>query len=680
MALWGNSKPDNEVRSQGGRGETFTEIFKRNISRRTLFKGVAAASTVALVNSTPISRLVVQAAPEAQEATFPLGFIPIQPSQSKTTDVAPGHRVQVLLKWGDPILPGAPEWDPANLNKDAQLQQFGYNCDMVAYFPLPDWESGDSQKGILCVNHEYTNQNVMFPGYDADMVTQEQVDVEMAAHGVSVVEIEWDAETQAWTYNQDSSYNRRLSLFSEFILDGPVAGSDIVKTAADPDGTTVLGTVNNCAGGHTPWGTYLTAEENIQSYFGMLDELSTEDVPSDVPALHERYGFASAEPTFYRWLRYYDQFDISKNPNEPFRFGYLVEIDPYDPEWMPRKRSALGRFRHEAGTTVLSTDNKVVVYTGDDARFEYMYKFVSDESYDPEMSREAARDSDLLNSGTLYVAKFNDDLTGEWMPLIHGQNGLEGTVVVNGDEYTFDSQADVLAKTRIAADFLGATKMDRPEDIEPNPVNGKVYVALTNNTQREAGGEDIANPRGPNPYGHILELTEGGDEENPDHAATTFSWNIFMLCGSPEDADTLFGDFAKPNLNAAFSGIAAPDNITFDNEGNLWIATDGIGSLLDVNDGLFAVPVEGVQRGHIGQFFSGVLDCEVCGPEFTPDDTTLFLAIQHPGDEGDFNNPSNRWPDFEEGTPPRPSVLAIQVLEDDGTIGQAKIGRYRPQR
>jgi len=393
----------------------------------------------------------------------------------------------------------------------------------------------------------------------------------------------------------------------------------------------------------------LTAEENFHQYFANLDGLAQGDPRY---AVHRRYGMPS-EGSDRKWERYHNRFDIAQEPNEAFRFGWMVEIDPYDPTRTPIKRTALGRFRHEAATITVAPNGQVVAYTGDDARFEYVYKFVSAGTYNPD-NREA--NFGLLDEGTLYVAKFNDDGSGEWLPLVYGQGPLTA-------ENGFTSQGDVLVKTRLAADALGATKMDRPEDIETNPVNKKVYVVLTNNTRRgreNQPGVDTANPRPKNANGHIIEISEAGN----NHAATTFTWEIFLLAGNPaEDATTYFAGFDKSQV----SPIANPDNITFDLAGNLWIATDGAARSINFNDGIFAVPTEGAQRGNLKQFFAAVRGSEICGPEFTPDNRTLFVAIQHPGEGGTFEEPISTWPD-KQGLP-RPSVVTVQAF-DSRIIGR----------
>jgi len=664
-----NDREDHSILSNGGRGDTFANILRHRLSRRNFFKAAAVVSVATAAHTAGFTKMVLNTI-DGTSSTTSLGFTPLAGNSADTIDVPLGHTNKVLIRWGDPVLPGAPEFDPTNQSGAAQALQFGYNCDFVGYFPY-EFGSQNADKGLLVVNHEYTTQELMFPNYDVEATTQEQVDIEMAAHGISIIEIEKNTPGD-WEYHPNSPFNRRLTTLTDMFVTGPAAKNALLQTSNDPVGDKISGTINNCSGGKTPWGTVLTAEENFQLYFGNREGMEN----GEIKDIHTRYGLEEADPQFYRWLNYYDRFDLLKEPNEPFRFGWVVEVDPYDPTWVPRKRTALGRFRHEAATVHIAADNRLVIYSGDDQRFEYMYKFVSNQSYNPN-DRLANRDSNLLDDGILYVAKFNDDGTGEWLPLVYGENGLEGTITIQlGDEekeFTFNSQADVLVRTRLAADFLGATRMDRPEDIETNPVTGKVYVALTNNNKRIEEDTNAANPQGPNNNGHILEITEDHD----DHTATTFRWEIFIICGRPEDDHTTFAGFPKEQLNKEFSGIAAPDNLTFDDKGNLWVTTDGQPheSRLELNDGVFVIPVEGEQRGHIKQFCCSVVGSEVCGPEFSPDFKTFFLAIQHPGEGSTYEEPSSHWPDYSEEMPPRPSVVAIQTLDESGTLGSEKVGQ-----
>lgn len=621
------------------RGDTFEQVLKRRLARRTFLKG--AATTAPLLVMSP-SLLLSRASHSQGQGT--LAFRPIALSTMDAVIVPSGYSSQVVIRWGDPLFPGAPEFNLMRQSAQAQAQQFGYNCDYVGYFPLPDYRSTDPTHGLLAVNHEYTNPELMFIGYSAANVTLQQVDVEIAAHGLSIVEVK--RINNEWKYNRNSFFNRRITGETEMLITGPAAGHEWLKVSYDPTGTRVRGTLNNCAGGKTPWGTVLTCEENFNQYFANRNLLPDSDRRK---AVHARYGLP-AGASERRWEQYHTRFDVSKEPNEPFRFGWVVEIDPYNPEFVPRKRTALGRVKHEAATVVVAPDRRVVVYTGDDERFEYIYKFVTRRRFNP-VSREA--NFGLLDEGTLYVAKFNDDGTGEWLPLIAGQGPLAAW-----------SQAEVLINTRGAADLVGGTKMDRPEDIETNPINGKVYCVMTNNTQRGSSGRpgpDKANPRANNRHGHIIELTETGD----DPTATTFSWEIFLLCGDPRVQGD--GAYYAGYDTSRVSPLSTPDNIVFDGNGNLWIATDGMPGTFRMNDGIFAVPVAGEERGFVRQFLSGPVGCELCGPEFTPDFRTLFAAVQHPGEGGTIASPISTWPDG--AVPPRPSVIAITKERDFGMIG-----------
>ncbi len=610
------------------------ETFQRVLARRTFLKGAAAGVTWAMCP--PGAR--------AQDGSS-LTFSSISLSTEDALLVPPGYSASVLLRWGDPLTADAPEFDVRNQTAEAQAQQFGYNCDFLGYFPLSGADSNAA--GLLVVNHETSSGALMFPNYVAANATRQQVDVEMAAIGLSVVEIRRRAGV--WEYVRGSAFNRRLTVETEMLITGPAAGHEWMKTSYDPSGTRVRGTMNNCAGGKTPWGTVLTAEENFQGFFANRNALPD----GDVRANHTRYG-VSTGASGRRWELHHDRFNLVREPNEPFRFGWIVEFDPYDPSSVPRKRTALGRTRHEGATTVVAPDGRLAVYCGDDQQFEYVYKFVSRDRYNPNR-REA--NFNLLDEGVLFVARFYADGTGAWLPLLFGFGPL---TPANG----FHSQGDILIKTRQAADLLGATRMDRPEDVETNPINRKVYVSLTNNTQRTAAQVDAANPRANNRHGHILEITE----ESDNHAATHFRWEIFMLCGNPNNP--LDGTYFAGYLPVLVSAISNPDNFAFDRRGNLWIATDGQPGTLRGNDGLFAVPTDGPERGRVRQFLSAPVQGEVCGPEFTPDNTSLFVAIQHPGSGGAlFNRVVSNWPDGEQ--PPKPSVVA--VVKNPGS-GSAVIG------
>jgi len=625
------------------------EIIASRFSRRGFLKGSLAVSAIAATVSPMALMLADEARAQAGVSVF--SFDEIEAGVDANHHVAAGYDADILLRWGDPIFADAPAFDPTTQSAEAQARQFGYNNDYVGFIPI----DGSSEHGLLVVNHEYTNSHLMFPGVvqivekegkkvvDVPPLSKELVDVEIAAHGMTVVEIV--RQNGKWTTKVDSPFNRRITGSSEMVMTGPVAGNDRLKTSADATGTKVLGTLNNCAGGTTPWGTIVSGEENFHGYF--LGEL-----PADHPeaANYKRLGLPGG---WYDWGNHHDRFDVSKEPNEGNRFGWMVEIDPMDPNSIPKKRSALGRFKHEGAESIVAANGKAVFYMGDDERFDYVYKFVTEGTVNP---NDRAANMDLLDAGTLYVAKFAEDGTLEWMPLVHGQGPL---TVENG----FANQADILIETRRAGDLLGATKMDRPEDIQPNGVNGKVYVMLTNNSRRKADAVDAANPRAENAFGHIIEIAEDGG----DFSATKGKWEILLKCGDPSVAEVGASFSTSTSANGWFG---MPDNCAIDAAGRLWVSTDGNGPKeTGRTDGLWAVDTEGEARATSKLFYRVPVGAELCGPVFTPDDSTVFVAVQHPGDEGEnweaFGRPSyyedlsTRWPDFKPDMPVRPSVVAI---------------------
>ncbi|MEO1190796.1 MAG: PhoX family phosphatase [Pseudomonadota bacterium] len=629
------------------------------MGRRGFLKGALAVSAISTLAP---SQILMSRGAEAASGVSLTGaaFDEIEHGVDETHHVAPGYQANILIRWGDKVTADAPDFDASAQSAEAQSQQFGYNNDFIGFVPLP-LGSNSSDHGLLCVNHEYTNEEVMFPGVgkqgDAFVgLTREQVDIEQVAHGCSVIEVK--KVDGAWQVVPDSPYARRITTANTYMdITGPAAGHAAMQTAVDPAGTTAIGTVNNCAGGITPWGTYLTAEENFHGYFwGMLD------AGHPNAANFARYGVPG---NWYGWGKFYDRFDINAVPNEANRFGWVVEIDPTDPSARPKKRTALGRFKHEGAETVVNKkDGRVVVYMGDDQRFDYVYRFITDKAFNAE---DRAANMDLLDHGTLSVARYNEDGSVTWLPMVHGQGPL---TTDNG----FADQGEVLVKTRLAADALGATKMDRPEDVEANPETGQVFVMLTNNSRRKAGQENIANPRGPNLFGHIVEMRA---PEN-DHTADTFTWDILVQCGNPADPEVK----AVWNENISENGwFAAPDNCVVSPSGVLWISTDqGTGwSRTGTADGLYALGTEGAERGLGKMFFRVPVGAELCGPRFTPDGKTLFLAVQHPATDGvqdyepfgklsTFEDPATRWPDFQDGVPPRPSVVVI-TKDDGGVIG-----------
>jgi uncharacterized protein len=650
------SDPQDDIGNNPNPVRPIGEIIRLRLSRREALKGLLASAAVAMGGG-PIGHLPRPAAASTHTPST-LTFEELPHGVGADHRVANGYKAQVLIRWGDPLSMDAPAFDPMNLAPALQEKQFGYNCDYVAFMPLPRG-SNNAEHGLLCVNHEYTNTDLMFPGLTkehlADNVTKMQAAVELAAHGHSIVEVKREGGT--WTYVNTSPYNRRISMLStEIAISGPAAGHDRLRSKSDPTGRKVVGTLNNCAGGKTPWGTVLICEENFHQYFVGNPDKTPE------ARNHKRYGIRD-KPVYSWWGKHFNRFDVEKDPNEPNRFGWVVEIDPYDPRSVPVKRTALGRFKHEGATTVVSPDGRIILYSGDDERFEYVYKFVTAGRFDPSNRAANAR---LLDEGTLYVAKFHDDGKLTWLPLVFGLDPLTPA-------HGFNSQADVLIETRRAADLLGATPMDRPEDVEVNPKTGAVYLVLTNNNGREPDKVDAANPRPKNEFGHIIAAIPPVSGTNQlDHAASEFSWEIAILCGDPQQPE----HDAKYHPDTSANGwLACPDNVAFDREGRLWIATD-MGTawpqLTGFADGIYACDVEGQGAYLTKHFYTVPIGAEMCGPEFTPDDRTLFVAVQHPAADGvkdsTFDAPATRWPDFKDDVPPRPSVVAI-YRADGGRVG-----------
>jgi hypothetical protein len=651
---------------------TFAELLPGLLSRRRLLaslgQGLASAALwpgLASARNNAAWTLndgALQAGEPASTQPSPslssLRFEEVQRGRRSDHAVSAGHSSQVLLRWGDPLFQGAPAFDPLAQSPAAQARQFGTGNDFLAFAPLP-YGSSNSQRGLLTVNHEHASPKLMFPrGTPADVRAR----IMLESHGLSVVELV--LEGGLWRLQADSPYNRRITGSTPIVISGPAAGSPRLATSADPSGRLCLGTLGNCGGGVTPWGTVLSGEENVQEYFaGTL-----EDLPERERAAARAMGLG---PDVYGFSKGDGRFDVRLEPNEPNRFGWVVEIDPYAPQSPAKKRTALGRFRHEGATTVINPDGRLVVYMGDDAKGECLYRFVSARPVDPQ-NRQA--NQDLLDNGELSVARFDQDGRVEWLPLVHGQGPL---VAANG----FGDQSDVVIETRRAARLLGGTPLDRPEDVEAHPHTGLVYAVLTKNDSRGAetragSGESVerraypatdrANPRANNIHGHILELTPPGRPGQRDHAARWFEFDVFLLCGDPQSGATFH---ASTSADGWFS---CPDNLTFDNRGNLWVATDGNGDPREDVDGLWALEVlaDAPGRGLSKRFFAAPRGAELCGPCFTPDGTTLFVAVQHPASEGgsSFQEPSTRWPDFRPDLPPRPSILALR-RQDGAPIG-----------
>ncbi len=635
----------------------FETIVDARLSRRSILTGLGGVGATVMLSSCGYSGAGLGSGTGAAAPAF--AFTPISHGIDQNHHVAPGYTADILLRWGDPVIPGAPAFDPMNQTGEAQSKQFGYNCDFVGLIPV------SRDRMMLGVNHEYVLPELMFPDlYGADgkldrsRYTQRHSEVERAAVGISMTELR--REGARWV-PVVGRMNRKVDMLTTRVgVSGPAAGHARMRTVADPAGRTVIGTYGNCAGGLTPWGTYLTAEENFDFAFsGGLPAGHAETVN------HRRFGVVrdDGKPTQpgqgkLSWAMFDPRFDVGKDPNEANRFGWIVEIDALDPNALPKKRTALGRMAHEGAETIVNRDGRLVVYMGDDARGEYLYRFVSRDR----VSDDRAANADLLDHGVLSVAIF-DEAGMRWVPLLHGTGPL---IADNG----FHSQADVVIEARRAGDLLGATPMDRPEDVEAHPTNGRVYVMLTNNSDRTQA--NVANPRIANRDGQIVELIAPGG----DHAADRFDWEILVLCGRPNDPKV----GARWNANVSTSGwFSCPDNCAFDPAGRLWIATDQGSNWPNSGtaDGLWAMETDGQGRGTGHMFFRVPAGAEMCGPRFTRDGRHLFLAVQHPAADGmaewpEFGrrstavDPAHRWPDFQPNMPPRPSVVVVR--RDDGGV------------
>jgi uncharacterized protein len=610
---------------------SYQDIIRSRMSRRAALMSLVGTAALAAAPNLWIKR--TEAAAETG-----LRFKELEKIYDQTHHVATGYDANILIRWGDPIARDV-VFDPSAITAETQSKQFGYNCDFIGYMPLPVG-SGSSEHGLLCVNNEYPSAQLMWPGMTEDdagqKATEQQIRAMQAAWGHTIVEVK--KANGSWSYVQDSEYNRRINGFTEIGISGPAAGHALLKTSADPTGTKVIGTGYNCAGGTTPWGTILTCEEGLSDTFGG-DPTKVSD-----PQLLERYGYDGSD--YYGMARVEQRLHLDKQPNEPNRFDWVVEIDPYQPGAAPVKRTALGRFSHEGATTIVNKDGRVAVYLGDDDYFEYIYRFVTKGKFNPD---DRAANKDLLDEGELSVAKLDANGELHWLPLVHGQNGL---TTENG----FADQGEVMIKARLAADLLGATPMDRPEGVQASVVTGRVYAVMTKNAKRKPDQVDPANPRAENKTGHILELSPPGEGKDADHAAATYKWDVFLLAGDPAKPE----HGAKYNDGVTANGwLAAPDNVAFDPQGRLWIATDGANDF-DIADGLYATETDGAGRAVPRFFFASPTGAELTGPCFTPDGKTLFVSVQHPAEDSEsFDKPTTRWPDFADNVPPRPSVVAI---------------------
>ncbi|WP_063652874.1 PhoX family protein [Aliivibrio fischeri] len=607
----------------------FSNMVNARLSRRGFLMGTAAAGAGAFLALNPVAKAIAGNMNNAL-----LNFEAIPTSTSDSIVLPKGYSWNTLMSWGDPIFANAPKFNPnGKQDSKAQALQFGDNTDGMSVFPL------SNDRAILAVNNEYTNYEFLFAHQGKEM-TADDVAKAQAAVGITIVEIV--KKNGQWMMDSAGKANRRITANTEMEVTGPAAGHDLLKTKADPTGKKVLGTFNNCANGETPWGTYLTCEENFNDFFG--SEQNAELTPDD-----KRYGI-KAEQSDYQWHNFDDRFDVAKNPNEPNRFGWVVEIDPNDPTSTPLKRTALGRFKHENAALVVNDDGHVVVYLGDDERGEHLYKFVSKDKYQ-EGNNRANRN--LLEEGTLYVAKFamkDDKLEGDgqWLELTYGKNGLTR-------ENGFNSQAEVMIFARRAATQVGATTMDRPEWVAVHPDKKHVFCTLTNNKYRGVKeGQDVdgVNPRAENHYGQIVRWAP----TNTNHGSDTFQWDLYVIAGNPTvHKDGLYAGSDNINKDNMFN---SPDGIGFDKAGRLWIQTDGNYS----NKGDFAgqgnnqMLCGDPNTGEVRRFLTGPIGCEITGLTFSEDQKTMFVGVQHPSGH------------FPQGGNSKPRSTIVMITKDNGGV------------
>lgn len=711
--------------------DSFNQVLDRaRLGRRGFLKGSSSLAAAAMLGTglAFAADSTKQAGKAAQAATdLRLSFSPVAKSIADTLVVPEGYTARVLLATGDPIKSNVTPYKNDGTDTDFEVRA-GDHHDAMHYFGLNragnGWDPTGSERALLCINHEvcedlgfvHPNGPTNYGPESTEARPAIEIDKEVAAHGVTVVEVARQGGT--YVVNRDSRYNHRVTAATRCQISGPARRSPMLATAFSPSGEQTRGTLNNCANGYTPWGTYLTCEENWAGYFNRREDESARTAKE--LASFKRYGVGNETSGRYNWSRaeaagnpdLYQRWDASKTasrPNQDYRnvantFGWVVEIDPFNPSAMPQKRTAIGRFAHEGCWPAAAVEGQpLVFYSGDDARNEYTYKFVSAAKWDPrDANRGMAAGNKYLDAGTLYAAKFNDDGTGEWLPLT-----LANPAIANYADYDFADEADVLINARIAADAAGATKMDRPEWGGVNPVNGDVYLTLTNNVSSSSGRGvktplNAANPRyyaeakgettsKGNVNGHVIRWREAGG----NHAATSFTWDVYLF-GAQADA--------APDVNlsglSAENDFSSPDGLWFSEAvpGLLWLQTDdgyytdttncmmlaalpgavGDGEAKMVNNKAVPINSDGDQqvKTYMGQaasprvlsrFLVGPRDCEITGITESPDGTVIFVNIQHPGENSESSTDpalfTSHWPD---GGNARPRSATVVITRNDG--------------
>jgi len=611
----------------------FESILRAEMGRRAALRGGALGAATFVAAGAATVATGKAAAADGHAIVGDFTAIPTDSTDSIT--VPAGYTAQPMLPWGDPIVPGGPAYkDDASNTAAEQAEQLGMGHDGMYYFPLGA-NKDSSKSGLLAINHEYTVGSQLHTDGQENW-SEEKTLKEQAAHGVSIVEVAMGAGGM-WS-SVDSAMARRIHVNTPMTFSGPAAGHRLLKTDADGAGTTPVGTVNNCGNGYTPWGTYLTTEENFNGYFWEETEGEADGITEEQAAMNARYG-VGGKGFGYQWASTDDRFRADLTPQEPNRFGWIVEIDPYDAKSTPVKHTALGRFKHEGAAFATAANGAAVIYMGDDQRFDYVYKFVGAKDW----KSEAAAGRSPLADGTLYAARFDEGGKGTWLPLVQGEGDL---TEANG----FADQGEVLIKARMAADAMGATPMDRPEWTTVHPTTGEVFVTLTNNSKREE--PNAANPLAPNAFGHIIKWSEVGG----DAAADSFNWDFYLIAGDGSGESTVDPE----------DQLGSPDGLWIDPNGRMWIQTDGAQPDESNNQMLLADP----STGEMKRFCVGPVDCEVTGVTSTPDGTTVFINIQHPGDKGTVEDPTatSTWPDGPGAGRPRPATVAIR-RRDGGVVG-----------
>ncbi|WP_288415112.1 PhoX family phosphatase [uncultured Acinetobacter sp.] len=715
---------DQELDNNTSDNIHFRDILEQSMSRRSLIAktasgavALALASTLTGCNDSNDDNNSSTPAVDPNKRPEKLNFKPVAKNLNDIVTVPEGYQATVLYALGDSINPRVGAWDDNNIPSGPSFQFRSGDChDGMHYFGLNTssnrFDDNVSTQGLLVMNHEYINPTFLHPKGPTKVDNrrpEDEVLREMNAHGVSIIHIKKDATTQKVEFIQSSVFNRRITASTVMDFAGAAAGADLLVTSYSPSGKQTRGTHNNCGNGYTPWGTYLTTEENFIGYFQRSSSDDLKRQPHEIIALN-RYGLKAGASSRYGWETaigqieaqdLYSRWNADVNTaqaaqdyrNSPNTFGWMVEIDPFDVRQNPVKRTSLGRFAHEDSACRVVAGQPLAFYMGDDSRGEYIYKFVSTANWDvKDINGGYTAGDKYLNSGILYVAKFNNDGTGQWIELSYGKNGLDAS----NKTYPFRHQADVVTFARLAADSVGATKMDRPEWCTVHPENGEVYVTLTNNSNRGSSyPTDAANPRNyedtyagsktnkGNVNGHIIRFKETDNKTT----ATTFKWDIY-----------LFGAEAKMAANINLSGLndnndfSSPDGMWFDARGVLWIQTDD-GAYTDVTncmmlaalpgtlgDGTTATTSNGQQTivgakvtdENLRRFLVGPKECEITGIAMTPDNKAIFINVQHPGeDSSSYDKPSSHWPATQtdpSNTTARPRSATVVITRKDGGV------------